>query len=41
MEKGLGTDPVVSLLKILWGWKAIIPHVLNLTEGHITTGVGR
>ena len=26
IEKGLGTSATVSLLKIMWGWKAIIPN---------------
>ena len=41
MEKGLGNADAISLLHIMWGWKSIIPHSCNLTEGPIIMEVGR
>ena len=34
-KKGIVLGPMVSLIKIMLGWKAIIPHCQCLTEGHI------
>ena len=33
MGKLLGPSPVVYLLKIMWGWKSVIPH--PITKAHI------
>ena len=41
IEKGLGPAPMEYLLKIMWGWKATIPHCWYLPEGHIIIGLGR
>ena len=40
MEKVLGPANAISLLNMMWGWKAIFPRGWNLPGGHIITGVG-
>ena len=40
-ELGLGTVHEVSLIDIMWCWKAIRHHCLDLTGGNIISGLGK
>ena len=40
MEEGLGTDPEVCSLELIWGFKASISNCLDPLGCHIITEVG-